>query len=193
MLHKLTGTLLEKYPTHLVLDVQGLGFYLHTSLNTYAALPEPNCQVTLHTHLYFREEQLRLFGFATARERDCFQILLSIRGIGPSLALSILSSVTPHQLEEAIFTEDLSFFETLKGIGKKRAKRLLPELKEAFEKRRAFPKKDSLPSFVEDARLALVTLGYDEREAQKAIQQALPATSLEELIRKALAFLTKSQ
>ena len=191
------GQLVEKSPTHIVVDVGGIGLEIDIPLSSYQALGELGSAVKVATHLNVREDAWQLFGFATADEKRLFVQLVSISGIGPKLALSILSGTTVAEFVTAILTEDVKALSSIQGVGKKTAQRLVMELREAVDKAGFEPLAD-LPltpadgdqSVVNDAILGLVALGYERPEARKAIAQATAdidgGLTVEGLIRRVL-------
>lgn len=173
------GQLVEKSPTHIVVNVGGIGLDIDIPLSSCQALGEPGNTVKVATHLHVREDAWQLFGFATADEKRLFVQLVSVSGIGPKLALSILSGTTVAEFVTAILTEDLKALSSIQGVGRKTAQRLVMELREAIDKAGFEPLAD-LPlapvdgdqSMVNDAILGLIALGYERAEARKAVAQA---------------------
>ena len=194
MIEQISGILIQKTPTFCVLDCHGIGLGLHISLNSYAQLGEPGEESRLLTHLIVRDDSLQLYGFASAEERELFRKLIAVSGIGPRLAIAILSGLTPGDLVQAIANEDYQLLTHIPGVGKKTAQRVVLELKEKLVKTReaATPQFSPLrPSTLrEEALLALVTLGYKQNEALSAINKVLARTEgelpLEEIIKLAL-------
>jgi Holliday junction DNA helicase RuvA len=192
----LHGKLAESTPTSVVVDVNGVGYAVFIPLSSYDKLPVKGGDVKLLTyhHVIPREGTQQLFGFATAEERDMFLLLISVTGIGPKLALNILSSASISTLRGAIVSGDSKTLSALRGIGKKTAERLVVELKDKlgaatpFETkgRAATPEEQKLT----DAVLALVSLGYKQMDAHKAILIAAEKlgakANVEELVRAAL-------
>lgn len=192
MYEYLSGKLAEKKPTHAVLDVGGIGFSLTISLATYSALPDAGEPCSLYAYLHVREDAQLLFGFSTKEERDIFLKLLSISGIGPRLAVTILSGMGVAQLCDAIAQDNVLALTNIPGIGKKTAQRLIIELKEKIGRvSSAVPAGGALTegTLVDDALSALMALGYKKPEAAKALQAAYtkqPNATVEELIRETL-------
>ena len=194
MYDRLTGEIVEHALTQLVLNVNGVGYSLTVPLSTSNSLPsgEP---VTLFTHLHVREDQLRLFGFATQVERQLFRMLIGVSGIGPSIALAVLSGSTVLQFKNAVQCGDCAFLSGIKGIGRKTAERIIVDLREpvkAIETGGA-PALSRRDQMCIDAALALATLGYSRSAAEKAVQKALAGipqdrVSTENLVRAALKF-----
>ena len=129
MITQIIGRLVEKSPTHVVIDCHGVGYEVNISLHTFSQLSDDE-NIKLHTHLQIKEDSHTLFGFFTTLERSVFRLLLSVSGIGASIARTMLSSLEPQQIQRAIITEDLASIKSVKGIGLKTAQRVLIELKD---------------------------------------------------------------
>ena len=190
MITQLHGRLIEKYPTHVVIDCNGIGYEVHISLHTYGQLgTEEN--IRLFTHLQVREDAHTLYGFYQPAERGIFRLLISISGIGASIARTMLSSMTPEEIQHAIVQENLGAIKAVKGIGLKTAQRVLIELK---DKILTVAGMDEIPAFKsntikEETLSALEVLGYPRRQTEKLIDnilQSAPDSSVEELIKQAL-------
>ena len=196
MYHYLEGRLVEKNPTSIVLDVNGVGFYLQAPLSTFSGLPAVGERVKLLTHFVVREDAQMLFGFRTEEERELFRLLISVSGIGPKVAMTALSGVSIYDLKRAIAESAVHVLTGISGIGKKTAERLIVELKEkmVLETRLAPAAESSVSRPVsdkaEDTLQALVSLGYTKGQARAAVDKALKEpgaeTSVETLVRKAL-------
>jgi Holliday junction DNA helicase RuvA len=180
MIALLTGRLAFKAPSHLALDVQGVGYEVFIPLSTYYNLPNVQDSLTLSIHTHVREDAIQLFGFSTPQEKDAFVLLLSVSGIGPKSALGILSALPVSDLVSAIQSGDVEKLETVPGIGKKSAGRLVLELKDKLTKLHPalVPSDAQLlkgrDEQFDDALSALTNLGYrtsDAKEALKAAQQ----------------------
>ncbi|MGL4630952.1 MAG: Holliday junction branch migration protein RuvA [Leadbetterella sp.] len=196
MIAFLKGKITEKDPTHVLLDVQGVGYYVRISLQTYATFTSDNESVCLNTVQIFREDSQTLFGFATKDEKELFEHLISVSGIGPSIALVFLSSMSGAEIRQAIISEDVRTIQNIKGIGAKTAQRAVIELKDKLKKEiiseginpGLFAKANL--SLRSEALTALVTLGIPKPAAEKSIDIILKRTggdiSLEELIKLAL-------
>jgi Holliday junction DNA helicase RuvA len=192
----LHGKLAEATPTHVIVDVNGVGYMAFIPLSSYDKLPPKGGDVKLltHHHVVPREGTHQLFGFATPEERDMFLLLISVSGIGPKLALNILSSAALSTLRGAIVSGDAKTLSALRGIGKKTAERLVVELKDKLGVEIPFEAKGRTSTPEEqkltDAVLALVSLGYKQMDAHKAIlavaEKAGPKAGVEELVRAAL-------
>jgi Holliday junction DNA helicase RuvA len=200
MIAKLTGTLVHKSLEHLVIDVSGVGYQVHVPLSTFYELPEPEEKVSLHTYLSVREDALTLFGFVTLNEKAAFLKLVTINGVGPKLALTILSGISVPDLIMAIETHDVTKLTSIPGIGKKTAERMTLELKDKMTG--IAPVKISKVSGVkdEDAKMcddvisALINLGYKKNVAESALNIVLKSTeekTLEKLLKNTLNILSK--
>jgi len=201
MIALLTGRLAFKAPSHLALDVQGVGYEVFIPLSTYYNLPNVQDSLTLSIHTHVREDAIQLFGFSTPQEKDAFVLLLSVSGIGPKSALGILSALPVSDLVSAIQSGDVEKLETVPGIGKKSAGRLVLELKDKVTKLHPalVPSDAQLlkgrDEQFDDALSALTNLGYrtsDAKEALKAAQQLRSGPlTLQELIRESLKKLAR--
>ena len=190
MITQLQGRLIEKFPTHVVIDCQGVGYEVHISLHTFGQLGD-NESIRLYTHLQVREDAHTLFGFFEPMERSIFRLLISISGIGASIARTMLSSMTPHQIQQAIVHEDLAAIKAVKGIGLKTAQRVLIELKDKIQNVAGMEEIPASRSNTtkEETLSALEVLGYPRRQAEKVIDniiQSAPESSVEALIKQAL-------
>lgn len=192
MIGRLSGILLEKQPPHLLIDVGGIGYELEASLTSCYRLPEVGAQLMIFTHMVVREDAHLLYGFATQDERSLFRSLIKVNGVGPKLALTILSSIEPEMFVRCIHDNDSTSLTRLPGIGKKTAERLLVEMRdrlshwhESMPLSAATVKATTIPSH--DAVHALISLGYSAQEANRAIAQIdTKDLASEELIRLAL-------
>ena len=190
MITQIQGKLLEKYPTHVVIDCQGVGYEIHISLHTFGQLPSDEF-IRLYTHLQVREDAHTLFGFAQPQERAIFRLLISISGIGASIARTMLSSMTPEEIQQAIIQENLAAIKAIKGIGLKTAQRVLIELKDKIINVTGMDEIPALKSntIKEETLSALEVLGYPRRQSEKVIDniiQSTPDCSVEQLIKMAL-------
>lgn len=197
MIAILTGQLISKSPDHCIIDVNGVGYRVLVSLTTFADLPEPNSTLRLNIHTHVREDQLLLYGFSTIEEKNLFQRLISISGVGPKTALAILSGLSTNHLVEAIRNEDLARLSTIPGVGKKTAERITLELKDRIAKEMATVfagETANRGSLFEDAASALVNLGYQRPVAENALKKLKPSANIpiEELIRSALKELCRA-
>ena len=197
MIGRLRGTLAEKQPPHLILDVNGLGYELEVPMTTLYRLPSVGEPLTLHTHLVVREDAQLLYGFASKRERDFFRELIRLNGVGPKLALALMSSLEVDELVRCVQAQDTSALMKVPGVGKKTAERLLVELKDRFKAWETLPGMSTLviepsagpavSSAENDAVSALISLGYKPQEASRAVAGIKEdGLSSEDLIRRAL-------
>ncbi len=193
MIAYLEGKIVDREPTHLVLDVQGIGYWIKISLNTYSVIKDKDaCRIL--THLHIKEDSHTLFGFATEKERQIFMNLLGITGVGPATCLMILSSLGPEELQVAISNEDLDAIQSIKGIGSKTAQRIILELKDRMQRDALMERSADLSqpmhnTLRNEALTALVTLGFNKSVAEKNIATILrreKEISLEELIKLSL-------
>jgi len=201
MIASLTGRLASKHPGGVVIDVQGVGYDVLIPLSTYYRLPDSGQSVSLAIHTHVREDAIQLFGFSTPREKDAFLMLLGVSGIGPKLALSVISSLSVDDLVAAIRTDDQKTLASVPGIGKKSAGRLALELKDKVEKlggagdHRAAKVAEPSGKLMDDALSALVNLGYKASDVKDVVKQVLAGrngeTPLQDLIRAALKELAK--
>ena len=198
MIASLTGKLRRKANDYLVIDVSGVKYQVQVPLSTYYVLPEVGGEVSLSIHTHVREDALSLFGFLTEAEKEMFLLVLGVSGIGPKLALSVLSCLSVDDLCSAICSSDDSKLCTISGIGKKTAARMVLELKDKIKLLTLDrQKKGTMPAAaddVEDAVFALVNLGYKKPHAEevlKKIKQRKPDAAIEDLIREALSVLMK--
>ncbi len=191
---QLRGTLLDKTPAGLVIDCGGVGYGVTVPLSTFDRLPATGDTVRLYIHHLIREDDQLLYGFASERERRFFQTLLSISGIGPKLALGVLSGLTPGELATAIAEGDVRRLSSISGVGKKTAERIIVELKDKVDPLEAIAlrSKESsaeAPAALRDAILSLIALGNKPDEARtmaQAAYEANPKASVQELIRLSL-------
>lgn len=173
MIEYISGKLVEKHPTHVVVDVGGLGYWVHIPVSSFPHLGEPGTPVKLFTHHHIREESEELFGFATSDERKVFRYLIDVSGIGPKLAQNILSGLPAAPLREALMSGDLATLTRIPGVGKKTAERMVVELKDKMAKLMPADSAAGAPVAVssadDEAVLALVSLGYARYDAQQAV------------------------
>jgi Holliday junction DNA helicase RuvA len=196
MIGLLRGRLLEKRPNQLILDVGGVGYLVAIPLSTFAAMGELHAEVTLLIHTHVREDALSLYGFLSQREKHFFELLLGASGVGPSLALKILSGMNVDELVPAIRTGDLAKLTKIPGVGRKTAERMVVELKDKLEAVTIEAEKPApaSPAGVEaDVKSALINLGYDDRSADAAVAEGkreAGTSNFEKLLRAALGTLT---
>lgn len=200
MIAALTGRVIFKSPTQITVDVHGVGYEIFIPLSTYYSLPEVNESTSLRVHTHLREDAIQLFGFLTVTEKDAFILLTGISGIGPKLALSVLSTLPIPDLVSAIQTGDLEKLETVPGVGKKSAGRIALELKDKIERlgQSHVPVSGHAAGggLQDDALSALVNLGYRAGDAKDVLTRITRGASgpipLKDLIREALKDLAKA-
>jgi Holliday junction DNA helicase RuvA len=190
MITHIKGRLVEKNPTNVVIDCGGIGYILHISLHTFSLLPEGET-LQLYTHLQVKEDSHTLFGFAEKSEREIFKLLISVSGIGASTARTMLSSLHPDQIKEAIATNDVATIQSIKGIGVKTAQRVIIDLKDKILKVYNIDEVSVSQSNTnkDEALSALETLGFNRKIAEKAIDKVLnesPKETVENIIKQAL-------
>ena len=175
MIGSVAGTLVETYPDGALVDVNGVGYRVLAPASVLARLPGAGEKVRLHTHLHVREDALTLFGFTTAEERDVFEVLIGVNGIGPKGGLAVLSVYTPDALRRAILGEDLDALTLIPGVGKKTASRMILELKEKLGAGDAdlapIAGSPAVREALGEVRAALLQLGYTTTEAREAIER----------------------
>ena len=197
MIGHLTGTLIEKNPPSITVDVHGLGYEIDVPMSTFYNLPATGEKVSLHTHLVVREDGHYLYGFATPDERAAFRQLLKISGIGARTALAVLSGMSVGELAQAVTLQEAWRLTNVPGICKKPAERLLLELRDRLPKTLAaggtkVGAGDTATDALSDIMNALLALGYNEREALTAMKGLPPEISVADGIRAALKLLSKS-
>ena len=194
MIARLSGTVLEKHPMRVVVDVGGVGYDVHVPLSSFGAIGEPGTTLALRVHTHVREDALMLFGFTSQTELTVFEKLISISGIGPRLALAVLSGLPPNELVAAITRSDVGRLTRIPGIGKKTAERIVLELK---DKLAATAPGEPAPVEAgprEDLLSALVNLGYHRPTAEKAVDDVLksaPGQEFEAALRATLKRLSR--
>lgn len=203
MIGRLRGVILKKTPPELLLDVNGVGYEVQSPMSTFYVLPDVGQEITIHTHFVVREDAQLLFGFMAESERSLFRTLIKVNGVGPKLALTILSGIEAEQFVYCVQNNDSAALIKLPGVGKKTAERLLVEMRDKFDDW-AVVANAQLPEGASplqsphkisaDAESALIALGYKPAEAAKAISAALDddIDSSEELIRRALRGMVKT-
>ena len=194
MIGSLRGKLTEKRPSQILLDVGGVGYQLQVPLSTFAVLGPLHGETMLLVYTHVREDQLALYGFATAREKHCFELLISASGVGPSLALKILSGMGIEELVPAIRKADVARLVLIPGVGRKTAERIVLELRDklaAIDIEEA-GKPATRTQLESDVASALVNLGYDGRAVDRAIERAraTAAGNFEDLLRASLQILS---
>lgn len=191
MIGRLSGTLLEKNPPQIVLDVQGVGYEVNVPMSTFYNLPASGEQIVLLTHFVVREDGQFLYGFETEAERFAFRQLIKISGIGARMALAVLSGLSVNDLADAIARQESGRLVKVPGIGKKTAERLLLELKGKLTE--ALPASSAHPAASQQSDIlnALLALGYNDREAASATKHLPADLSTSDGIRQALKVLSK--
>jgi Holliday junction DNA helicase RuvA len=191
MIGRISGTLVEKTFPQIVVSCGGVGYEIDVPMSTFYPLPRTGEEVTLLTHLVVREDAHLLYGFITAAERAAFRQLLKISGVGPKVALSVLSGLSVDDLAAAVASGDSGRLTRIPGIGKKTAERLVLELRDKLPKTVTAVRAESAGAAGNDVVGALLALGYNEREAAAAVKQLAPELALTDAIRQALKHLAK--
>lgn len=197
----ITGKLAHKSATEVIVDVAGIGYQVYIPLSTFYELPEMGDPVSFHIHTHVKEDAIQLFGFRSREEKSIFQLMIQVSGIGPKLAINVLSGISGPDLAKAVSGGDLARLVAIPGIGKKTAERMVLELKDKFSKlvseEMAGPAREEVPDdiLMNDALSALENLGYKQPVAKKALDQVRGSLdgdlTIEELLKKALKFLAK--
>jgi Holliday junction DNA helicase RuvA len=190
MIAHIRGRMTEKNPDHVVIECNGLGYHVNISLQTFSTIPDDE-NVKLFTHLVIREDAHIIYGFATKTEREIFKLLVSVSGVGPSTAITVLSSMDTEEIQRAIASENVSKIQSVKGIGIKTAQRVIVDLRDKILK--SYEISEELPTSNNTIKIealsALEVLGFSRKKVEKVIQVILqdsPDVSLEELIKQAL-------
>ncbi|WP_139958920.1 Holliday junction branch migration protein RuvA [Flavicella sediminum] len=190
MITQLRGRLVEKNPTYVVVDCNGVGYLCHISLHTYGLLPSEEL-ITIYTHLSIKEDAHTLFGFISKIEREIFRLLISVSGVGPSIARTMLSSMTAEEIQQAIASGNVALIQSVKGIGAKTAQRLILDLKDKILKTFDL---EEMPlaghnTNKEEALSALEVLGFTRKISEKVLDRIIKTEAdltVEQLIKKAL-------
>lgn len=194
MIGFIKGKIIDKKPTKVLVDVNGIGYLINISINTFEKINDAN-EVSLFTHLNVKEDALELFGFYSIAEKEMFELLISVSGIGPKSAQSILSGIQIDDLKEALKSSNISRLISIPGIGKKTAERLLVELRDKVDNVASDNESKIFKSSIKnDAVAALVNLGYNQKSAEKIVISILdkkPDSTIEDLIRESLNTLNK--
>jgi len=190
MITQIRGRLVEKSPTEVVVDCNGVGYLLHISLNTFSNLPDQE-NVILYTHLSIREDAHTLFGFISKIEREVFKLLISVSGVGPSIARTMCSSMTSEEIQQAIASENVAVIQSVKGIGAKTAQRVIVDLKDKILKTFTLSENSigSNNTNKDEALSALEVLGFNRKQSDKVVTSVLkvnPDASVESIIKLAL-------
>jgi Holliday junction DNA helicase RuvA len=195
MIAFLRGTVLDKQPNRIVVDVQGVGYEVLVPLSTYYEAPEAGGEVSLRVHTHVREDAIQLFGFLTELERQLFERLISVSGIGPKLAIAVLSGLDAPEVLGAVQRADVARLTGIPGIGKKTAERIVLELKDRLASMTGAAARETVPASTSGERLrvdllsALQNLGYHRPQAEKAVEKVLSGASdapFEQALRGAL-------
>ncbi|WP_299255986.1 Holliday junction branch migration protein RuvA [uncultured Aquimarina sp.] len=190
MITQIKGRLVEKNPTDVIIDCNGVGYILHISLHTFSLLSDQEV-IQLYTHLQVKEDSHTLFGFAEKSEREIFRLLISVSGIGASTARTMLSSLHPDQIKDAIASNDVATIQSIKGIGAKTAQRLIIDLKDKILKVYNIDELSVSQNNTnkDEALSALETLGFNRKQVEKVVDRILkvsPAETVENIIKQAL-------
>ncbi|PIR00377.1 MAG: Holliday junction branch migration protein RuvA [Nitrospinae bacterium CG11_big_fil_rev_8_21_14_0_20_45_15] len=198
MIAQLSGNLILRSPDKLIVDVNGVGYLVHSPLSTFYSLPELGGQVALKIHTHMSEQALKLFGFLTQEELTLFETLIGVNKVGPKLALAILSGMSPADLTVAIQNNDIARLNKIPGVGRKTAERLIIEIRDKLPKLEATPQSHvehwEGNAIMDDALSALVNLGYKKNEAERALKllsgKDKETPALEVLIKESLNLLS---
>ncbi|MEJ2627235.1 MAG: Holliday junction branch migration protein RuvA [bacterium] len=191
MISYIRGTLIEKNPAFLIVEAHGIGYKILITLSSFNALGNIGEEICLLTYLHLREDSIRLYGFISKEEREIFKMILSVSGIGPKLAQSMLSGIPYEEFKQAVYNRDIDTLTSAPGIGKKTAERLVLELRPKINQivdETTGKAAASIPAH-RDAVLALISLGFSETHANKEVEKVCeedPSVSVEQIIRKAL-------
>jgi len=190
MITQIRGRLVEKNPTYVVVDCSGVGYLLHISLQTYSSLGDDEA-IRMYTHLSIREDAHTLYGFHTKTEREVFRLLISVSGVGPSIARTMLSSMTSEEIQNAIASENVGLIQSVKGIGAKTAQRVIVDLRDKILKTFDIDEVSVQMNNTnkEEALSALEVLGFSRKQSEKVVSNILkesPEATVELLIKKAL-------
>ncbi len=192
MISRIRGTLIEKTPTYIVVETSGVGFKIGIPLSSFNVLGEAGEPVCILTHLHAREDAIQLYGFATSEERELFQMLISVSGIGPRSAQGVLSGIAVDEFKQAVRNRDVTTITSAPGIGKKTAERLILELREKIGEAPSGASESAVvpaTSTGKEAVMALISLGYKRNRAQELVDKLLrnePDLTVEEVIRRVL-------
>ena len=190
MITHLEGKLVEKNPTDVVIDCNGVGYFINISLHTFSKIPDRE-NLRLYTYLQVREDSHSLYGFSSKTEREIFKLLISVSGIGANTARTMLSSLTPQQVKEGIASEDVALIQSVKGIGLKTAQRVIIDLKDKVLKVYGIDELSLIPNNTnkDEALSALDVLGFNKKQSEKVVDRILktqPDALVEQIIKEAL-------
>jgi Holliday junction DNA helicase RuvA len=194
---RLSGTLIEKHVPHLLIDVHGVGYDVAVPLSTFYAVGEPGADIALRIHTHVREDALQLFGFATVLEQQLFERLIAVSGIGPKLALAVLSGIESSDLVAAVRQNDVARLVRIPGVGRKTAERLAIELRDRLPEAAVLPAGEAAPGggLRDDVLSALVNLGYQRHAVEKTVDRVLraaPGAALEPVLRDVLREISRA-
>ncbi|MBE3115731.1 Holliday junction branch migration protein RuvA [Candidatus Bathyarchaeota archaeon] len=200
MIALISGKIAYKGISHVIVDTQGVGYRIFIPLTTFYELPAAGQNVTLHVHTHVKQDAINLFGFYTLREKELFQLMISVSGIGPKIAMNILSGISAQELLRAISRGDVGKLVSIPGVGKKMAERLILELKEKVIKKMLMEKMPAADDqhkaneiIIEDVLSALVNLGYKSNAAKDALDKVLQSSEkelvMDQLLKKTLKIL----
>lgn len=190
MITHIEGKLVEKNPTDVVIDCNGVGYFINISLHTFSQIPDKE-NLRLYTYLQVREDSQSLYGFSSKTEREIFKLLISVSGIGANIARTMLSSLTPEQVKEGIAIGDVALIQSVKGIGLKTAQRVIIDLKDKVLKVYGMDELSSIPNNThkDEALSALDVLGFNKKQSEKVVERILkaqPDALVEQIIKEAL-------
>lgn len=200
MIALISGKIAYKGISHVIVDTQGVGYRIFIPLTTFYELPAAGQNVTLHVHTHVKQDAINLFGFYTLQEKELFQLMISVSGIGPKIAMNILSGISAQELLRAISRGDVGKLVSIPGVGKKMAERLILELKEKVIKKMLMEKMPAVDDqhkaneiIIEDVLSALVNLGYKSNAAKDALDKVLQSSEkelvMDQLLKKTLKIL----
>ena len=190
MITHIEGKLVEKNPTDVVIDCNGIGYFINISLHTFSEIPDRE-NLRLYTYLQVREDSQSLYGFSSKTEREIFKLLISVSGIGANIARTMLSSLTPQQVKEGIANGDVALIQSVKGIGLKTAQRVIIDLKDKVLKVYGIDELSLIPNNThkDEALSALDVLGFNKKQSEKVVDRILqtqPDAHVEQIIKEAL-------
>ena len=195
MIAHLRGRILEKHPSHLILEAAGVGYQVTISVPSFSGLPSEGAEVSLYIHTHVREDTLALYGFLRREEKQLFERLIGVSGIGPKLAITVLSGIAADALVTALRGNDITALTRIPGVGKKTAERMMLELRDKLEGLAAAPAPAPAMRVEEDVVSALVNLGYQrtpaEHAAKRAVETAGDGASFEQIFRQTMALMQK--
>jgi len=195
MIAHLRGRILEKHPSHVVLEAAGVGYEVTISVPSFSGLPAEGAEVSLYIHTHVREDTLALYGFLRREEKQLFERLIGVSGIGPKLAITVLSGIAADALVTALRGNDLTALTRIPGVGKKTAERMVLELRDKLDGLAAAPAPPPTTRMEDDVVSALVNLGYQRMSAEQAVKRALDkagnGASFEQVFRQTMSLMQK--